>query len=348
MKDIDLKVTLLSRPLPSLGGNGVKISPIGPVDSIQNYIRSYLEESGHYVAQADKDQPLIIEPEGVLFIIGGANWYPKIFRQLKTIPKEKRPLAVIWHTEPLPPPKKARLPWPRLNIREIGKILLRDDRVTDPYSNYFRLRHLYKNKLIDLLVVPSKIHHEFLMEKDIPSFRAPLGYEPSYGRDLGLSRNIDALFLGALNIPRRKKLIKHLRRRGVNLTTIGSWFDPDCWGDNRTRLLNRTKIFLNFLRFPGELSGFRLNLGMANKALVISEPIYKPDPYIPGKHYISASAEEMPDVINHYLSHPEERERIVNEGHWFVTQELTMKKSVSHIMDLIKQHATSSAKGNIS
>lgn len=77
---------------------------------------------------------------------------------------------------------------------------------------------------------------------------------------------------------------------------------------------------------------------MANKALVISEPMYKPDPYVPGKHYVSATIEEMPEVIRHYLAHDEERERIANEGHQLVTQEVTMARSLSCILELIQEH----------
>jgi spore maturation protein CgeB len=77
---------------------------------------------------------------------------------------------------------------------------------------------------------------------------------------------------------------------------------------------------------------------MANKTLVISEPIYTPAPYIPGKHYISARIEEMPEVISYYLAHDGERERIVSEGHRFVTQEVTMARSVSRILELLREH----------
>ena len=119
---------------------------------------------------------------------------------------------------------------------------------------------------------------------------------------------------------------------------MGSWSEPAFWGENRTRLLNRTKIFLNVQRFTGEFSGLRLALGLANKALVISEPMYNPAPYVPGKHYVSATIEEMPEVIDYYLTPDGERERLVNEGHRLVTQEVTMKQSVSRMLVLIREH----------
>ena len=150
--------------------------------------------------------------------------------------------------------------------------------------------------------------------------------------------DIDVFFLGALEIPRRKKQLKLLRREGVDVVAKGSWFDPACWGESRTRLLNRTKIFLNIQRYPGELSHYRLIMGGANRALIISEPMYNPSPYVPGKHYVSAAIKEMPEAIRYYLSHDDERKHIVEEAHGFVTQEMTAARSVSRILALINDH----------
>ena len=118
---------------------------------------------------------------------------------------------------------------------------------------------------------------------------------------------------------------------------MGDWHDPDCWGDSRTRLLNRTKVFLNLARHPGELPGLRLILGMASKCLVVSEPIYEPGPYVPGEHFVSCSMEEMPGVIEHYLDHPEQRQRIVDAGHRLVTETLTLERSVEKVLDLVDE-----------
>ena len=338
MQDLKFDITLYSRPLSVVRLNEADIAPVGPEDAIQDFLYSYFEKSGHKTTIATNDLPFKLDANGVILFIGSVNWYPKIFRQLMALPKPKRPTVVIWHTEPLPPSKVSALPRPRLNFREIAKILLRDNRATDPYSNFFRLRHLYKKKLINIVFSAAQNHQEFLQEKSIPSHCVPIGCSPSFGHDINVSRDIDTLFIGLISIPRRKKLIKFLQRNGINMMTLGSWSDPKCWGDNRMKILNRSKILLNLQRFPGELAGFRLNLGMANKTLVISEPIYNSDPYIPGKHYVSASGEEMPEIIKYYLSNPKEREKIAQEGHRFVTEELTMDKSSARIVELIQLH----------
>ncbi len=297
-------------------------------------VTSMLEELGQRVTETD-DGEVDLDPEGVLWVQGNAIRFPKICRRLAGRPRHRRPLVVLWFSEPLPPPRNARLPRPRLNSREIAKILLRDTRATDVYSNHLRLRSLARQGLPDVLVASTPGRCEFLAERGIDAHFAPLGYQAArHGDDLGLPRDIDVLFLGAL-VARRKKLLRRLERSGVALRKMGSWTDPACWGENRTRLLNRTRIFLNIARYPGELPGLRLILGMANKALVVSEPIYDSGPYVAGRHLVCCSLEEMPEVIRHYLQRPGERDRIAAEGHRLVTEEVTLERSVQRILGLI-------------
>jgi hypothetical protein len=309
-----------------------------PVHRGKRYVvTSLLEKAGYQVTQVE-DGSLDLVTNGVVWILGNANWFPTVCRQLTSTPRPKRPFVIIWHTEPLPLSEAAGLPWPRLHLREILKILLRDPRATDVYTNYLRLHRLAQQGLPNLLVVSTLGRREFLTERGIAAHWVPFGYDPSsHGRDMSLPRDIYVLFLGALEIPRRKRAIKYLGQRGVNLLAQGSWSDPAYWGENRIRLLNRTKILLNISRHPGNLADSRLILGMANKALVISEPMYNPAPYVPGKHYVSVTVEEMPETIRYYLAHDDERERIVNEGHWLVTQQVTMAQSVSRILELIRE-----------
>jgi hypothetical protein len=324
-----LKITICSRFLP--------VRRVG-----KSPLRSVLEDAGHHVVQVE-DGALDLTGTDVLWIAGNANWYPRVCRQLIGPPKPPRPLVVVWHSEPLPPPRAAGLPRPRLNLREIAKILLRDRRATDVYSNYFRLRSLARQELPDVLAVSTLGRREFLAEHGIHAHWVPLGYHASQGHDMRLHRDIDTLFLGTLDVPRRQRLLRRLRRSGLDVVTAGNWFDPTMWGDSRRRLLNRTKVLLNLGRHPGELSGQRLILGMANKALVVSEPIYKPAPYVPGTHYVSAALDEIPHLIGYYLTHDDERARIVNEGHRLVTEEVTTKRSVWRILALMGAPAEDAA-----
>jgi len=280
--------------------------------------------------------------DNILIILGNANWYPRLLKQIETMGKPSRPLVTIWHTEPLPPPKGSGLKLPGLDKREIAKIVLRDKRASDVYTNYLRLRSLNKKGIPDLLLVSTKGRQEFLASHDIESSWVSMGYEPiNHGYPLDLVRDIDVLFLGACEVSRRKRLFKRLGNAGVDLQAIGSWVNPDYWGRKRIELINRTKIFLNLQRYEGDLSGTRMILGMANKALVISEPIYKPTPYVPGKHYISSTIEEMPMKIKYFLSHDNEREHIVDEAYKFVSQNLNIENTIGQIIGLIQNHCGS-------
>ena len=158
------------------------------------------------------------------------------------------------------------------------------------------------------------------------------------GRDLGISRDIDVLFLGILNVPRRNRLLQTLRNQNINLTTAGSWTDPAFWGDNRTVLLNRAKILVNMARTPAEFSGYRLSLGMVNKALVVSEPIYRPEPFVPGKHFVMVPTTEMAACISHYLNAEDERRAITETASRFVHEEASLQRSTERMLGLMEDH----------
>jgi len=268
-----------------------------------------------------------------LWMQGNANWYPRVCRQLVATAR-RRPPTLIWHTEPLPPPSASGLPRPRLELRELAKIILRDRRATDVYSNFSRLRWLVRRGLPDCLVVSGRARQEFLAEQGIGAHWVPTGFSPDHGRDLALERDIDVLFLGTLEVKRRRRALKRLERAGLHVTAEGSWYDARGWGEHRTRLLNRAKILLNLHRYAGELSGVRLILALANRCLVVSEPMYDAAPFVSGEHFVTATLEEMPQVVGHYLCHPDERNRIVAAGHRFVTEELTLSRAVTTILAL--------------
>lgn len=255
---------------------------------------------------------------------------------LRVTPREERPTTLLWQTEPLPLPKAAGLRLERLHAREIAKILLRNPRRNDPRSNVRAIRRLRRDGLPDVLAVSTLERRQFLAEHGIASVFAPLGYNRSLGTDLALPRDIEVLFLGGLDVPRRKRIFRKLRGDGVNVVGLGDWHDPNLFGEGRTRLLNRAKILLNIPRHPGLLSGGRMILGMANKALVVAEPIYAPDPYRPGIHYVSAQLDEFPEVIAHYLVNDAERREIVEAAYDFVTTKLTLRASVETILQAVE------------
>ena len=243
-------------------------------------------------------------------------------------------------------PRSAGIPLPSLSVRELAKAVLKDIRATDVYTNLAGLTKLSKKQWPDLLMVSSQAWQESLAERGIAAHWVPYGYAPEYGAPTSGPRDIEALFLGALNVPRRSKAIRQLRRSGIDLVTPGSWSDKTYWEKERTRLINRSKAFINIQRYAGEISAHRLILGMANKSLVISEPIYKPAPFIPGEHYVEAEVGNMPATLDFYRTQPEERARIVDRAYSFVSEELRMEASISRILALVADYRDQSKRTN--
>ena len=155
----------------------------------------------------------------------------------------------------------------------------------------------------------------------------PLGYHESFGRLLQLERDIPVIFLGDFRLPRRRRILRRLEREGVDVLTLGDYANPDLWGEGRVELMNRAKIALNIPRLEGHLPDVRLVVAMANGALVVSEPLYLPEPYVPGVHYVEAPAERLAESIREYLADEAARRRITEEAHRFVTTELTLERS---------------------
>lgn len=288
------------------------------------------------------DGRLDLDGVDVVFVIGNAAWFPTLFRQLAETPARRRPLTVIRHDEPLPPPPASGLPTPTLTWREWARVLRRDTNATDCHTNARFLRRLAERSLPDLLIVSSLGQQEYLAAHGIASEFVPKGWRESYGVDLGMPRTIDVLSLGSHQCRRRRGVIACLRRRGIEISTAGDYFDSTCYGDDRTRLLNRSKILLNILRDPGlSLGQSRLTLGMANGALVISEPLYRPDPFVPGLHYVSATIEEMPATIGYFLRHEAERHTIVEAAYRHVRTEMTEAAATARILDLMRERLSS-------
>jgi hypothetical protein len=322
------RVALGWRPIPARAGE-------------DHILAQLLRQNGHQVTQTPAAS-LDLSAFDVVLLLENCGWFPKLLEAFGAMRnKSERPLLVVWHWEPLPLPAAAAAPRPRLSMREMAKILLRDARATDPYTNFRRLRRLSKKGWALLLVVSSQTWAEALAERGIPAHWVPYGYDSSCGGqspgEPDGERDIEALFLGALEIPRRRKIIRELRRRGVKLEARGSWTDKELWGERRNGLIHRAEAFLNIQRYPREIGAHRLILGMANRSLVVSEPIYKPAPFLPGEHYVEAELREMPDALRYYRAHREERAEMVERAYQFVTEELRMEESVARILSLIHE-----------
>lgn len=275
-----------------------------------------------------------LSPDRIVLVRGSALWYRETLERLAALPAGERPGLIVWHTEALPMPRAAGFPSEALTMREVAKIVLRDRRVNDHYSNARYLRRLSSRGIATVLAASSRAYQAYLAQEGVEAEFVPVGYHPSYGRLLDLERDIDALFLGESRVRRRKDVLRRLKRDGLDVVVLGSQSPTKgYWGDARTELLNRTKTLLHIPRYPGHLSD-RIHMGMATGALVVSEPMYLPDPFEPGLHYVETSVDEMAATVRRYLADEEARRRITEAAHRFITQELPLERTYARLMEL--------------
>lgn len=278
-----------------------------------------------------------LSPEKLLFVRGSALWYRRTMARLKALSPAERPQLLVWHTEGLPMPAAAGLPREPLSLREIAKIVLRDRRINDQYSNARYLRRFAVGDVDLTLAVTNGAYLAYLAEHGIEAELVPVGYHASYGRLLGIERDIDVLFLGEYQVRRRRHILGSLRAAGIDVVALGSQSPArGYWGDARTTLLNRTRILLHVPRYPGHLSD-RFLMGMANGALIVSEPMVRPEPFVPGAHYVECTADEMAETVRAYLEDEEARRSIAEAAHRFLTEELTLEGTYARLLELAEE-----------
>jgi hypothetical protein len=184
---------------------------------------------------------------------------------------------------------------------------------------YGELMWAHRHGLPDVLAVTSARRVGWLRALGIEGIFVPTAYGPSHGRDLGLARDIPVAWVGFTRHSRERRdrllarLAEDLSRRGIAVHR----FDK-LWDQERTEVLNRTKILLNLLRHPRDFTGHRLLLGAANKALVVSEPMDE-EPLRPGRHMIQAPVDALADRVIYYLEHEDERRQITEAAYELVT-----------------------------
>jgi hypothetical protein len=198
-----------------------------------------------------------------------------------------------------------------------------------------------RNLPIDNIFTSTVSRCEILGNAGLKTFMVPVGYHPILGEPLGLERDIDVVFLGHLrkNCGKRGQVIKYvfaeLERQGYNVKIITA----DCFGAERTRLMNRTKILLDVVRLPWELPGVRLLIAAGCGAMIVTTGFSgDSSPYVQGQHFIEAPASKLVDTLLYYLKNESHRKRISDQAYHFITHELTLRKSISQIMEFYNAH----------
>ena len=186
-----------------------------PADPWHRAIAPRLRALGHEVDEGF-DEPLDLDAHDLVLLCEEVGRFPALVRQLEGRPPGSGPLVALWSTEPMPPPQSSgrrargvsRSGLCRLARRRPGDRIVR--------TNLQRQRRAVDcNRVLDIVVVTTRGAQAALAERGLAAEWVPLGHDAGwYGRDLGLERDVDVLFLGELRVPRRRRLLAALRAHG--------------------------------------------------------------------------------------------------------------------------------------
>jgi hypothetical protein len=193
------------------------------------------------------------------------------------------------------------------------------------------LRQQYARDWCDLVAASTPPRCEVLTRMGIPCEYAPLGYHPLWGTDQGRDRDVDVLFLGRVKRTGRRRLLGRLERQlagaGVDLRVV----DHDCYGPQRTELLNRTRICLDLAKNTWEMPVLRLLTSMACGALVVSNNPADPFPFRP-EHLVRVDSDALGSAILEHLRDEPGRRRQAEAARRFVTTELAWQPVVARVV----------------
>lgn len=327
-----------------------------PGDELISLIGDEVSRQGHAVTPVAYDGPL---PErlDVILACGPFGSLMPLAARLRCQPAARRPALVLWMTEQLSNPalptwlvhvvaelrsgleRRAVL----ASARRTGKVPERLRRLT---RRALRLRYygdlvwLRRHGLLSVLAISSAWLTQFLRDRGFAVTHATMGSHPRWGADLGLERDIPVLWLGSLSGRRQRTLATvcgDLRERGIEVAVVDGVAHPAVFGEQRVRLLNRTRIVLNLLRAPWDSNTLRFFLAAPNRALVVTEPTLPHQPLGDGTHVVAAPVDRMADAVCRYLADEGARRRIVDEAYRLVTTQLTMARGVALVMQAAGQ-----------
>jgi hypothetical protein len=327
-----------------------------PGDGLGLEICGILENLGHKAIDFFHNAKL---PENldIVFTSGPFGSLVPVASQLLAIPPNGRPDFIWWLTEQLPNPAIPRwiLHWggfvrsqaERVAYRERGNGEWRPSpslRWLTAKAHRFRyfgdLCWLEQEGILSAVVTSSPWRADYLRANGFDPYVPPSpSYRPELGTAMSLERDIPVLWLGKTATRRRKYQLQRVRRdlhaRGIEMMVVDGVENPYIFGDERTKLLNRTKILVNLLRTKWDNHAMRYALAAQNRCLLVTEPTLPHTSFQPGVHIVEAPIARMADDICYYLSHEEERQRITERAY-----QLIKENSREEIVGRLLEHVT--------
>lgn len=329
--------------LPTTGIIGLAVaSSTGPVsDETLSAALEGAEGIGfatHLVAPGEDQTAL-----GFLLGIGYQPAFAAVFDGPRVCPR------ILWLGEPLPALGDARVGAPALSRALLFKAGQRALHVLppgrlrrslsgvggstaslEPWHNLDLAVALARRS--DRFVVTSRDRAAILASVGVQADVVPFGYAERLHGPLaaGGDRDIQTLVLGSYwgaRSHRRQRLVEAMRAQGLPVAVVEGNF-----GESRNRLLRRTRVVLHVHRIPGTFVGIRLVLALAAGAVVVSEPMLDPHPFVPGVHFVQAPLDRLSAETTALLADEPRRRRIVEAGQALLADELTMAHCLRRVL----------------
>ncbi len=307
-------------------------------------IADALSQAGASVCILAQARELDAAQDQLLLVIGSPTLHPKLPRDLAVLRRAVPALRVfLWHMEHLLDANTPPLTQAALRLKAHVEHARRGDYANSRAGNFLAIRGASRLGLFDRVLVFTRRKADFLRARGIDAEYLPLGHHPVWGwtdADDPAPRDIDVLFLGMLH-GRRQTIMDDIQARlapsGVRVQTNYDFNPSGAWGDERNALLRRAKVFLSIYRYPGDGSGMRFSMGMGNGALVISEPVADPDPFVAGRDFVQAPVPALTDAILRALSDPSARLAMCRAAQDCLRARYSLQGSAERILALLRE-----------
>jgi len=185
----------------------------------------------------------------------------------------------------------------------------------DIHLNYYW--HKEYAKLFDIVLVSQKDYVPLLRRDGIQNAHwFPWAIDPNVFKDYELERNLDISFVGIVdehNRPKRSHIIREISDR-FDIHLFGTSISERIPQSEMAKIFSQSKIIVN--ESINREVNFRVFESMASGGLLLTEKVENglDDMFIDGTHLVTYEPNNLPERIEYYLSHEDERERIAGNG----------------------------------
>lgn len=248
--------------------------------------------------------------KGDICIITGTGRFPNIAKQ-----KKEGVIYALWQSEPLPTPQ-CEIEKSEQGTKKLSTI----ERFIKYYDYYFDY---------------SLEHLSFLENRGwkVDGW-IPIGYHKSLDyTDIVAEIKYDAVFIGRTEDTRRAEVLQEVAKRCKVYPNT-----KDVWGDNLFRVIRQSKVGLNIHNENMDtFEIWRIIRFLCNKTLIVSEPISDSIPLVAGKHFISASRDEFPDVVRECVENIDRYKGFVEDAYEYVKNSFSFNLTTKKMLRIIRR-----------